>query len=44
MHVQEGSGLGILRDDGESRFAQPTPVNELPEFLRERLVATATCS
>ncbi|MDP9259338.1 MAG: NAD-glutamate dehydrogenase [Actinomycetota bacterium] len=40
VHVQDGSGLGILRDDGESRFAQPTPVNELPEFLRERLVAT----
>ncbi|HET6175055.1 MAG TPA: NAD-glutamate dehydrogenase [Gaiellales bacterium] len=39
VHVQEGSGLGILRDDGESRFAQPTPLGELPEFLRERLVA-----
>jgi len=40
VHVQDGSGLGILRDDGESRFAQPTPVDKLPEFLRERLVAT----
>jgi glutamate dehydrogenase len=40
VHVQEGSGLGILRGDRESRFARPTPVNELPEFLRERLVAT----
>ena len=25
VQVQEGSGLGILRGDGESRFAQPTP-------------------
>ena len=40
MHVEPGSGLGILRDDGTSRFAEPTPVDELPEFLRERLVAT----
>jgi glutamate dehydrogenase len=40
VHVQDGSGLGILRDDGESRFAQPTPVDKLPEFLRERLIAT----
>ena len=40
VQVQAGSGLGILRDEGESRFAEPTPVNELPEFLRERLVAS----
>ena len=40
VQVQPGSGLGILRDDGESRFARPTPVDELPEFLRERLVAS----
>jgi glutamate dehydrogenase len=40
VHVQPGSGLGILRDDGTSRFAEPTPVGELPEFLRERLVAS----
>ena len=40
VHVQPGSGLGILRDDGTSRFAEPTPVAELPEFLRERLVAS----
>ena len=40
MHVQPGSGLGILRDDETSRFAEPTPVAELPDFLRERLVAT----
>ena len=38
--MQPGSGLGILRDDGESRFARPTPLNELPEFLHERLVAS----
>ena len=40
VQVQPGSGLGILRDDGESRFARPTPLNELPEFLHERLVAS----
>jgi glutamate dehydrogenase len=40
VQVQPGSGLGILRDDGTSRFARPTPVAELPEFLRERLVAS----
>ena len=40
VHVEPGSGLGILRDDGTSRFAEPTRVDELPEFLRERLVAT----
>ena len=40
VQVQPGSGLGILRADGESRFARPTPVDELPEFLRERLVAS----
>jgi len=26
VQVQPGSGLGILRDDGTSRFAAPTPV------------------
>ncbi|MDX6540715.1 MAG: glutamate dehydrogenase [Gaiellales bacterium] len=40
VQVQPGSGLGILRDDGSSRFAQPTPLADLPEFLRERLVAS----
>ena len=40
VQVEPGSGLGILRDDGTSRFAEPTPVDELPEFLRERLVAS----
>ncbi|MDX6537028.1 MAG: glutamate dehydrogenase, partial [Gaiellales bacterium] len=40
VQVQPGSGLGILRDDGTSRFAHPTPLAELPEFLRERLVAS----
>ena len=40
VHVQPGSGLGILRDDDTSRFAEPTPLADLPEFLRERLVAT----
>jgi glutamate dehydrogenase len=40
VHVQPSSGLGILRDDGTSRYAEPTPVADLPEFLRERLVAS----
>jgi glutamate dehydrogenase len=40
VQVQPGSGLGILRGDESSRFAEPTPVAELPDFLRERLVAT----
>jgi glutamate dehydrogenase len=39
VQAQPGSGLGILRDDETSRFAAPTPLAELPEFLRERLVA-----
>ena len=37
---ESGSGLGILRDDGTSRFASRQPLAELPEFLRERLVAS----
>jgi glutamate dehydrogenase len=40
VQVQPGSGRGILRDDDTSRFAEPTPLDELPEFLRERLVAS----
>ncbi len=40
VHVRADSGLGVLRDDDTSRFARPTPVGALPEFLRERLVAT----
>ncbi|MDX6597902.1 MAG: glutamate dehydrogenase, partial [Gaiellales bacterium] len=39
VRAQPGSGLGILRDDETSRFAEPTPVAELPEDLRERLAA-----
>ena len=38
VQVEAGSGLGILRDDGSSRFAEPTAIAEVPEFLRERLV------
>jgi glutamate dehydrogenase len=39
VEAQPGSGLGILRDDETSRFAEPKPLAALPEFLRERLVA-----
>ena len=40
VQVKRGSGLGILRDDGSSRFALPSSLRKLPEFLRERLTAT----
>ena len=40
VHTTPGAGLGILRDDGSSRFAEPTPLRDLPDFLRERLVAS----
>ncbi len=33
--VQPGSGLGLLRNEGESRFAQPVPVSELDPAIRE---------
>ncbi|TVP74950.1 MAG: NAD-glutamate dehydrogenase [Gemmatimonadales bacterium] len=33
--VEEGSGLGILRSEDESSFAEPVPLLELPEGLRE---------
>ncbi len=45
VHVEPGSGLGILRADEMLRFATPTPLDQLPEFLRERLMGQAeTCS
>ena len=40
VQVKFGSGLGILRDDGSSRFALPSSLRTLPEFLSERLTAT----
>ena len=33
--VEPGSGLGILRNEGESRFATPVPLEELPDEVRE---------
>jgi glutamate dehydrogenase len=32
-----GSGLGLLRDESQSRFAEPVPVEDLPDELRRRL-------
>ena len=34
VQVKLGSGLGILRDNGTSRFALPSSLRKLPEFLR----------
>ncbi len=33
-----GSGLGILRDVTTSRYAEPVPMADLPEDLRERML------
>jgi len=33
--VEPGSGLGLLRNEGDSRFAEPVPVSELDEGMRE---------
>ncbi len=33
--VEPGSGLGILRDEGQSRFAAPVPISELPSDWRD---------
>ncbi|HEX2094492.1 MAG TPA: NAD-glutamate dehydrogenase [Longimicrobiaceae bacterium] len=38
VQVEEGSGLGILRDDRPSRYSVPVPLSELPEELRRRVV------
>ncbi len=35
--VMAGSGLGLLRESGKSTFAEPTPLEELPPGLRERV-------
>ena len=35
--VVEGSGLGILSDDANSRFAEPTRIADLPPPLQQRL-------
>jgi glutamate dehydrogenase len=36
IEVVEGSGLGILRDESRSTYAQSVPISELPDSVRER--------
>ena len=38
IHVVEGSGLGILRDEKRSQFRDGMPLSELPEAVRNRVV------
>jgi glutamate dehydrogenase len=38
IHVVEGSGLGILRDETRSQFREGMPLSELPEAVRERVI------
>ncbi len=38
VHVERGSGLGILREENRSAFVEPKPLAELPPGLRARLV------
>jgi glutamate dehydrogenase len=40
--VRPGTGLGILADDGSSKYAGGTPIGELSEALRRRVVAGPT--
>jgi glutamate dehydrogenase len=35
--IVPGSGLGVLSDEGRSRFAKPVPVAELDESMRARI-------
>jgi glutamate dehydrogenase len=35
--VHAGSGLGILRDEGDSRWANPVPLSEVEDSLRRRM-------
>ena len=35
--IVPGSGLGLLSDEARSRYAQPVPVAELDESMRERI-------
>jgi glutamate dehydrogenase len=35
--VVPGSGLGLLRDESQSRFTEPVPLEELPAELQRRL-------
>ena len=36
--VEPGSGLGLLRNEGDSRFAEPVPVSALEPGLRELVI------
>ena len=36
LQVQPSTGLGILRDAGTSRYAEPVLLDDLPDLLRER--------
>ncbi|NIR40847.1 MAG: hypothetical protein GWN07_33720, partial [Actinobacteria bacterium] len=36
--VEPGSGLGLLRNEGDSRFAEPVPVSTLANGIRELAV------
>ena len=38
IRVDEGSGLGILRNDEGSRYREPRPLDELPADLRARVL------
>ncbi len=37
--VEPGSGLGLLRNEGDSRFAQPVPLSKLSEGMRSLALA-----
>jgi len=37
LQVTDGSGLGILRKEGESAYSRPVPIEDLPAGLRERV-------
>ena len=38
VQVKPGSGLGILRNEGDSMFAEPVPLDELPDAMRQLLL------
>jgi glutamate dehydrogenase len=35
VQVEEGSGLGILRDEGGSSYASPVQIDDMPDAMRE---------
>jgi glutamate dehydrogenase len=36
--VEPGSGLGVLRNEGQSRYAEPVPVSQLDDGVRDLVV------